>query len=220
MLRWGVRIGGALLGVLVLYLGVTFVQVWWASRQDGAQQAQAIVVLGAAQYNGSPSPVYEARLDHAAELYEQGMADVVVTTGGRLEGDQFSEANAGAAYLVEQGVPESAIRQEVDGHSSWESLAATARFLRDEGIDDVLLVSDPYHSVRLSQIAAEIGLDAHVSPTDSNQSTASELRSMVRETAAVALGRIISYRRLMNIDDAVGDVRETASAVLGFVGAG
>jgi uncharacterized SAM-binding protein YcdF (DUF218 family) len=215
MIRWGIRIVGGLLGVLVLYLAVTFVQVWWASRQDGAEPAQAIVVLGAAQYNGEPSPVYEARLDHAADLYDEGMADVIVTTGGRLEGDTTDEANVGAEYLMEQGVPESALRLEVDGRNSWESLAASARFLQDEGIDDVILVSDPYHSFRLSQIAGEIGLDAHVSPTDSSpQSTASELKSMLRETVAVSLGRIISYRRLMNLDDAVGDVRESAAGVL------
>jgi uncharacterized SAM-binding protein YcdF (DUF218 family) len=215
VIRWGVRIAGGLLGLLVLYLAVTFVQVWWASRQDGAVEAQAIVVLGAAQYNGEPSPVYEARLDHAAELYEQGMADVIVTTGGRLEGDTTDEANAGAQYLIEQGVPDSALRLEVDGRNSWESLSASARFLRDEGIDDVILVSDPYHSFRLGQIAGELGLDAHVSPTDSSpQSGGSELRAMLRETAAVSVGRIISYRRLMNVDDAVGEVRETASGVL------
>jgi uncharacterized SAM-binding protein YcdF (DUF218 family) len=215
MIRWGIRIVGGLLGVLVLYLAVTFVQVWWASRQDGAEPAQAIVVLGAAQYNGEPSPVYEARLDHAADLYDEGMADVIVTTGGRLEGDTTDEANVGAEYLMGQGVPESALRLEVDGRNSWESLAASARFLQDEGIDDVILVSDPYHSFRLSQIAGEIGLEAHVSPTDSSpQSTVSELKSMARETVAVSVGRIISYRRLMNLDDAVGDVRESASGVL------
>lgn len=217
MIRWGVRIVGALLGLLVLYLAVTFVQVWWASRQDGAVDAQAIVVLGAAQYNGQPSPVYEARLDHAADLYEEGLADVIVTTGGQQEGDDTNEANAGAAYLMAEGVPESALRLEVDGRNSWESLSASARFLGDEGIDDVILVSDPYHSFRLSQIAGELGLEAHVSPTETSpQSGASELRSMARETVAVAVGRIISYRRLMNVDDAVGEVRETSSSVLGF----
>jgi uncharacterized SAM-binding protein YcdF (DUF218 family) len=209
MIRWGVRIGLGLAGLLVLYLSVTFVQVWWASRQDGAEQAQAIIVLGAAQYNGEPSPIYRARLDHAVDLYEEGMAEVIVTTGGRLDGDEFSEANAGATYLMAQGVPESALRQEVDGRNTWESLAASARFLEDEGIDDVLLVSDPYHSFRLAQIAGEVGLEAHVSPTDTSPvSGGEELRSMLRETAAVSVGRIISYRRLMNVDDAVGEVRE------------
>lgn len=164
-LRWAVRVGLVALALVVLYVSVTFVQVWHASREDEAEAAQAIVVLGAAQYDGDPSPVYEARLDHAIDLYEAGLADVIVTTGGRQEGDRFSEANAGFTYLLANGVPEDAIRQEVDGKSSWESLAATARFLEGEGIDDVLLVSDPYHSFRLSQIAGEIGLDAHVSPT-------------------------------------------------------
>lgn len=207
-LRWALRVGLAALALLVVYVGVTFVQVWQASRQDEAESAQAIVVLGAAQYDGDPSPVYQARLDHAVDLYEAGLADVIVTTGGRQEGDRFSEANAGFTYLLANGVPEDAIRQEVDGQSSWESLAATARFLQTEGIDDVLLVSDPYHSFRLSQIAGEIGLDAHVSPTSSSPTSgAAEVRALVRETAAVSIGRIISYRRLLSLDDAVGDVR-------------
>lgn len=218
MVRWGVRIGVALLGVAVLYVGVTFVQVWMAARQDQAGDAQAIVVLGAAQYNGRPSPVYAARLDHAAELYLRGLADIVVTTGGSQVGDVTNEANAGAAYLIAQGVPEEALRLEVDGRNSWESLAASARFLRDEDVDDVILVSDPYHSLRLEQIADEIGLDARVSPTTTSpHSAASQLKAMARETAAVSVGRIIGYRRLMNLDDAVGDVRETSSAVLGLL---
>lgn len=207
-LRWAVRVGLVALALVVLYVSVTFVQVWHASREDEAEAAQAIVVLGAAQYDGDPSPVYEARLDHAIDLYEAGLADVIVTTGGRQEGDRFSEANAGFTYLLANGVPEDAIRQEVDGKSSWESLAATARFLEGEGIDDVLLVSDPYHSYRLSQIAGEIGLDAHVSPTSSSPTSGlAEVRALVRETAAVSLGRIISYRRLLSLDETVGDVR-------------
>jgi uncharacterized SAM-binding protein YcdF (DUF218 family) len=216
MIRWGIRIAAGLLAIVVLYVAFTFVQVWWASRQDDATQAQAIVVLGAAQYNGEPSPVYEARLDHAADLYEQGLADIVVTTGGSQAGDVTNEANAGAAYLMEQGVPEEALRLEVDGRNSWESLAATARFLEAEGIDDVILVSDPYHSLRLGQIAGELGFDAHVSPTDSSpESAAGQLKAMVRETAAVSVGRIIGYRRLMNLDDAVGEVRESGMGIVG-----
>ena len=144
----------------------TFVQVWQASRDDQAQEAGAIVVMGAAQYNGVPSPVFEARLDHGRELYEQGLSDVVVVTGGRQEGDEFSEAQAGALWLEEHGVPEEALRLEVQGRNSWESLAASARFLEDDGIDDVMIVSDPFHSKRLEEIASEVGLEAFVSPTD------------------------------------------------------
>jgi len=199
---WKVALGVVV--VLALYVGGTFVQVWQASRDDQAQEAGAIVVMGAAQYNGDPSPVFEARLEHGRELYEQGLSDVVVVTGGRQEGDEFSEAQAGARWLQEHGVPEAALRLEVQGRNSWESLAASARFLEEDGIDDVMIVSDPFHSKRLEEIASEVGLEAFVSPTqDSPVTGAAELRAMVRETAAVSVGRVLGYRRLMNLDDTI-----------------
>ena len=201
---WKVALGVVV--ILALYVGGTFVQVWQASRDDQAQEAGAIVVMGAAQYNGVPSPVFEARLDHGRELYEQGLSDVVVVTGGRQEGDEFSEAQAGALWLEERGVPEEALRLEVQGRNSWESLAASARFLEEDGIDDVMIVSDPFHSKRLEEIASEVGLEAFVSPTtDSPVSGGAELRAMVRETAAVSVGRVLGYRRLMNLDDTVNN---------------
>lgn len=204
--RLGWKIALGVLVVLALYVGGTFVQVWQASRDDQAQEAGAIVVMGAAQYNGVPSPVFEARLDHGRELYEQGLSDVVVVTGGRQEGDEFSEAQAGALWLEEHGVPEDALRLEVQGRNSWESLAASARFLEDDGIDDVMIVSDPFHSKRLEEIASEVGLEAFVSPTtDSPVTGGAELRAMVRETAAVSVGRVLGYRRLMNLDDTVNN---------------
>ena len=204
--RLGWKIALGVVVVLALYVGGTFIQVWQASRDDQAQAAGAIVVMGAAQYNGDPSPVFEARLDHGRELYELGLSDVVVVTGGRQEGDEFSEAQAGALWLQEHGVPEEALRLEVQGRNSWESLAASARFLEDDGIDDVMIVSDPFHSKRLEEIASEVGLEAFVSPTqDSPVTGVAELRAMARETAAVSVGRLIGYRRLMNLDDTVNN---------------
>ena len=201
--RWGriaLRGSEIALGLLVLYLGVTFVQVWLASRRDEARVAQAIIVMGAAQYNGRPSPVLAARLDHAAALYEAGLAPLIVVTGGRRPGDAFTEASASAQYLVRLGVPDAAIEREVSSTNSWESLAASARFLRREGITEVLLVSDPYHALRIEAIAGELGLDAHVSPaTDSPVDGFAEVRAMVRETVAVSIGRIIGYRRLVRL---------------------
>ncbi len=199
---WKVALGVVV--VLALYIGGTFFQVWQASRRDQAQQAGAIVVMGAAQYNGDPSPVYEARLQHGLELYEQGLSDTVVVTGGQQAGDEFSEAQAGEMWLTEHGVPESALLLEVDGRNSWESLAASARFLEEDGIEDVIIVSDPFHAKRLEEIADEVGLEAYVSPTDESPvEGAAELRAMIRETAAVSVGRFLGYRRLMNLDDTV-----------------
>jgi uncharacterized SAM-binding protein YcdF (DUF218 family) len=203
-LGWKVALGVVV--VLALYVGGTFFQVWQASRRDQAQAAGAIVVMGAAQYDGEPSPVYEARLQHAFDLYEQGLADTIVVTGGSQQGDRFNEAQAGEMWLLDQGVPEEDVLLETDGRNSWESLAASARFLREDGIEDVIVVSDPFHSKRLEEIADEIGLEAYVSPTpDSPVHGVAELRAMVRETAAVSLGRVIGYRRLMNLDDTVNN---------------
>ena len=174
----------------------TFVQVWWASRSDDARPVDAIVVLGAAQYDGRPSPVLEARLDTALRLYEEGMAPVIVTTGSNQEGDRFTEGFTGFTYLRDQGVPESDLRIVVDGTNTFEELSATANVMRDEGLgDQVLLVSDPYHALRAVEIAREVGLDAWFSPTDLDSS----FRQLIRETAGVSLGRLVGFRRVSNL---------------------
>jgi uncharacterized SAM-binding protein YcdF (DUF218 family) len=185
--------------LVVLYFGVTFVQVWNASRSDHATKAQAIVVLGAAQYNGRPSPVLAARLDHALDLYRRGIAPKIVTTGGNQPGDRFTEASTGASYLIRHGVPESAIELETQGSTSWESLAAAARFLRKEHITDVVLVSSPWHALRTEQIAGEVGLHGHSSPAPSHETIGTRLYHLSRETLAVGVGRVVGHRRLVDL---------------------
>jgi uncharacterized SAM-binding protein YcdF (DUF218 family) len=200
----------ALAGLLVVgYFAVTFTQVWAASRRDGARPAEAIVVLGAAQYDGRPSPVLQARLDHAAGLYADGVAPVIVLTGGRQPGDRFTEASASARYLRRAGIPESALRLETEGRNSWQSLAAAARFLRAESITEVVLVSSPYHSLRVEHIAAEVGLDGHASPAAGAPDRAT-FGHLLHETLAVGVGRIIGYRRLVDLDSRVGRARAGA----------
>jgi uncharacterized SAM-binding protein YcdF (DUF218 family) len=195
VLRWTLRIGTVVVALLVVYVGVTFGQVWWASRQDDVAPASAIVVMGAAQWDGRPSPVLKARLDHAVELWEQGHADHIIVTGGKQVGDRVTQGFTGYDYLREQGVPEEVIRVEVEGTDSYEELSASAVILRNEGLaPEVLVVSDPYHALRVTQIADEVGLRAWVSPTESSSS----LNSLARETLAVAAGRIVGYRRLSN----------------------
>ncbi len=189
--------------LLVLYLGVTFVQVYQSSRADGAVAADAIIVLGAAQYDGRPSPVLQDRLDHALLLYEEDLADTIVLTGGRREGDRFTEATTGYNYLRQHGVPDEALLKEVDGTSTWDSLAASARFLAQRGDTKVVLVTDGYHAKRVGAIADELGLDASVSPSRNRLSAASELRHLLRETVAVSIGRVIGYDRLFRLDDAI-----------------
>lgn len=216
-LRWALRLHLAIRVVLLvavvlgLYLAVVFVEVWVASQRDGAQPAQAIVVLGAAQYNGEPSDVYRARLDHAADLYRDGIAPTVVVTGGKAEGDRLSEATAGANYLHTRGVPDDDILRETSGRNSWESLAASARFLRDRGITEVVLVSDPFHSERIDSIADEVRLDGHVSPTRTSPIDGpEEWQRLGSETLKVAVGKLIGFRRMMSLDETV---RETGTIV-------
>jgi uncharacterized SAM-binding protein YcdF (DUF218 family) len=188
--------------VPVLYFAVTFVQVWQTGRQDEARRAQAVIVLGAAQFDGRPSAVLRARLDHAAVLYRRKIAPVVVVTGGKIEGDRFTESAASANYLHTKGVPDEAILREATGRTSWQSLAASARFLiGDRGIRDVVLVSDPFHAARVRGIASELGFQAATSPTRTSPITGmTEFRHMLTETAQVGIARIIGFRRLVRLE--------------------
>ena len=196
-----------LLGIFVLYIAVTFVQVWQAARRDGARPSDAIVVLGAAQFDGRPSAVFRARLDHAADLYDEGIAPLIVVTGGKQEGDRFTEAAAGAEYLHTRGVPDESILRETTSRSSWESLSASARFLEERGITRVVLVSDPFHALRIEAIADELGLDAVSSPTRTSPITgASEWRRFFSEALRVAAGRLFGFDRLARGRDRVGEL--------------
>jgi uncharacterized SAM-binding protein YcdF (DUF218 family) len=196
------RVLALLLVALVAYLSVTFVQVLQASRRDEARRASAIVVLGAAQYNGQPSPVLRARLDHAADLYHRGYADTVVVTGGRQPGDRFTEATASALYLGRKGVPDSAVLREVQGRSSWQSLAAAAGFLKQRNIVRVVLVSDGFHAARIKAMASELGLTASTSPTRTSPIVGmAKAPYLARETVAVAVGRVIGFRRVAELNE-------------------
>lgn len=219
MIRWTVRVAGLVVVAVITYVLVTFVQVWQTSRRDEARRAQAIVVFGAAQYNGRPSPVLRARLDHAAALFGRGYADLVVVTGGRQPGDKFTEATASADYLARHGVPDSAVLREVSGRTSWQSLAASAAFLKKRGITRVILVSDGFHALRVRAMAEELGMTGFTSP-----SRASPIRGMkklpyfVKETAAVAAGRVFGFRRVAGVDERVRHVgfRVPAPAAAGL----
>lgn len=203
LLRLGFRVALVGLAAGVLYVGVTFVQVFAASNQTHEDPAQAIIVLGAAQYDGVPSPVLQGRLDHAIELFDAGVANTLVVTGGKQDGDRFTEAAASYRYLREQGIAEERILREEQGSNTWEQLAAATRELRRRGMSSAVLVSDDYHAYRLDRIAHELGLDAQVSPVDPGLSFGGEVRAMGRETVAVAVGRVIGFRRLVNLDDQI-----------------
>jgi len=196
-LRRALLAGGLVVLVIVGYYFVSLYQVWSTGRSDQARPVDAIVVMGAAQYDGDPSPQLAARLDHVAELWPQGLAPLVVVTGGNQPGDRFTEAEASASYLAERGVPADAILQERAGHNSYQSLQGAADLLAERGLSRVLIVTDPYHSLRSRLIAEDVGLTAYVSPTPTSVVTGGEsLGRELREAAGVAVGRLVGFDRL------------------------
>ena len=153
-------------GLLLLGLwALTMVEIVLTGKRDEARPAAAIVVLGAAQYVGRPSPVLRARLDHAIALWQTGLAPRLIVTGGRGEGDTTSEAAVSRRYALRRGVPDSAIVLENAGRTTRESLQGVAAIMSGQQRRDVILVSDPFHMLRLSILARRLGLEPLTSPT-------------------------------------------------------
>jgi uncharacterized SAM-binding protein YcdF (DUF218 family) len=160
-------LGLIILAAATIYT-VALVMVLVASQQDQRRPVDAIVVLGAAQYNGRPSPVLRARLDHALSLYREGLAPRVVVTGGMGRGDTTSEATVGRHYLVTHGMPQEAVVVQSQGRSTEASMTAVADWLAKERLHRVILVSDPFHMFRLRLEARRTDLEAYTSPTESS----------------------------------------------------
>jgi uncharacterized SAM-binding protein YcdF (DUF218 family) len=185
-----------LVGALVLaalITGGTAFRVWQVARVDDRRAVDAVVVLGAAQYDGEPSSIFSWRLRHAQVLYEQGVAPLIVTTGGSAEGDEFTEAQAGRDYLIGRGVPADAIVAVGAGSDTLRSLEAVAARAEADGWSSALVVSDPWHSLRARTMARDAGLDAWSSPTRSGpavQTRETQFRYIVRETAALLFYRL------------------------------
>ncbi len=208
--RGEVRIGSALVaplrvffvvvGVILLYFFVNLAQVVHTGGSHGAEPTEAIMVLGAAQYDGRPSPQLAGRLDHAADLYQGGIAPTIVVTGGNIPGDRFTEAEASASYLIDLGVPEAAIVQVGEGNTTYDSVAAAVPVMQTLGIDEVALVTDPYHALRARLIADELGLDVDVaSVPDSVVQGGTAWRRNLEEAAGVSLGRLVGWERFSDL---------------------
>ena len=177
-----------LVGAVAL-VGWSFTIVWRAAHHDDAadvQTADAIVVLGAAQWNGAPSPVLKGRLDHALLLYQQGRSSHVILVGSNQPGDISTEAASGRAYLVSKGVPASAIIAIPIGHTSWQSLEAAASTMRARGMHSAFLVSDPWHNARIKRMFADLGMRGYASATwtSAYDTERSRFGQYVRETFA------------------------------------
>jgi uncharacterized SAM-binding protein YcdF (DUF218 family) len=188
-----VRVVGAAVLALVLLVASTAAAIWWTARQDSRPRSDAIVVLGSAQYNGVPSSIFEARLEHALRLYEAGVAPVVVTVGGKAAGDQFSEAEAGREYLAAAGVSSDSLLAVEEGGDTLESMRAVARVFGEQGWSSTVLVTDPWHAMRAERMAEDAGIDAESSPTRQGpavQTRTTQFRYILRETAAYLLYRV------------------------------
>jgi len=203
--RWTPARGAAvalagIVAMLAAYYLFTLAQVIHTGGSHGADDADAIIVMGAAQYDGRPSPQLAARLDHVATLWAEGVAPRVVVTGGNVPGDRFTEAEASARYLAERGVPESAIVEVGEGSTTHESVAAAAPVMEANGIERVALVTDPYHALRSRLIVEDAGFDVDVAATPTSVVTGwSSFERSVGEAAGVALGRIIGFERLSDL---------------------
>ena len=193
--KWVGRFGRACIaGVavgLVYYLAMV-AYTWRATKWESDVNADVAIVLGAAQYNGTPSPVLKARLDRAKELLDEGRVRLIVVTGGSAPGDTYTEAYSGLRYLIGAGVSEASLLEESDGKSTWESLAATARILRSKEMSRAILVSDKFHSLRVTRTAEELGLSVTVAPT-AFEPTAGQI---FREGAIVSCAEILGYGRM------------------------
>jgi uncharacterized SAM-binding protein YcdF (DUF218 family) len=197
---WVVRLVVALVVIFLLIFGyflVSLYQVWSTGRHDQARQVDAIVVLGAAQYDGKASPQLAARLDQVLRLWPEGYAPLVIATGGKQPGDRFTEAQTSGAYLTKRGIPQDAILLENEGSNTYESLQAVAAALERRDLHSVLIVTDPYHALRSRLIAEDVGLEAYTSPTTSSVVSGGERwKRNVQEAGGVMLGRIFGFDRL------------------------
>lgn len=185
--RWLMTLGLTLLVAAGLLTGSLVVAIYMAARSNQERQVDAIVVMGAAQFNGRPSAVLKARLDTTFRVWEHGVASVIIVTGGKMPGDQFTESEASRDYLVGLGVPIDAIVLENEGRTSRASLQRVAGIARERGIHSVLIVSDGFHLFRSKLIADRAGLEAFGTPvTDGPISpwSGTELKYVVRESAA------------------------------------
>ncbi len=186
--RWARRVIAGIVLMGAVLVGGTAFRVWQVARISDHTHADAIVVLGAAQYDGTPSSVFEARLDQAYYLFSKGVAPLVVTVGGKQVGDNYTEAASGKNYLADRGIPADRIIAVQTGSDTLQSVEAVAARLHEQGLSSAVLVSDPWHSLRTRTMARDAGLSAWTAPTRTGPSVytrESQLHGIARETGAL-----------------------------------
>ena len=185
---------------LISYVGIAAVSLTWAGTHQYKKTVDAIVVMGAAQYDGVPSPLLESRLQHALDLWKQKQAPVIAVTGGKRPGDRFTEGDTSRRWLTDRGVQVADIIVESVGQSTWESIKNLAPLLNNAEIRSVVVVSSSWHVQRAALSLEDLGFSAHSSASpDGVLSGSTEKSKLIREIAGVSLGRIIGFGTLFDI---------------------
>jgi len=181
-------IAGLIAGIAIG--GYAAYRIWDQGNRDERTRADAIVVMGAAQYDGRPSPVFAARLDHAIALYHDGVAPRLIVTGGKREGDRTTEAASARSYAIEHGVPENAILSEDASRTTLQSIRRVAALMRDKDIGSAVFVSDPSHMLRVLRMASDEGINGYGSPTRTSpleRDPVARVDAIVHELGALAV---------------------------------
>jgi uncharacterized SAM-binding protein YcdF (DUF218 family) len=204
LLRFILRVVTFAVLLILVYLVVTAVQVWMTGRRYEPRAAGAIVVMGAAQYDGVPSPDLASRLDEAEILWRQHFASTIMVTGSKERGDVYTEAQASERYLVNAGIPSRDIL-EAGGSNTWENLSEAAPALLRRGDRTVLIATDPFHEARSLAVASSVGLNPYPTPTRTSPIKGfSTIPYYAKETVGMALGRIIGFNRLDALHSSLG----------------
>jgi uncharacterized SAM-binding protein YcdF (DUF218 family) len=170
--------------------GYAAYRIWDQGNRDEQRSADAIVVMGAAQYDGRPSPLFAARLDHAIDLFHAGIATRLIVTGGKQEGDRTTEAASARAYAISHGVPDDAILAEDQSRTTLQSVRGVAALMHDERLMTAVFVSDPSHMLRVLRMASDEGIEAYGSPTRTSPLERDPVRrvdAIVHELGALAI---------------------------------
>ncbi len=195
-LKLVLRLVGLALSLCVLYLAVTFVQIWLTGQQHATNNANAIVVFGTTENDGVPSPELTARLDEALSLYNDGRAPYIAVTGGKQPGDVYTEAGVSRDFLVAHGVPASRVIVG-GGNDTWENVASVAPTLVRRHLTDVLTVTDQFHEYRAMAISSDQGLSPHPTPTTTSPiGGVSLVGYYAKETLEVSVARVVGYQHL------------------------
>jgi uncharacterized SAM-binding protein YcdF (DUF218 family) len=195
-LKLVMRIISALFTIVLLYFAITFVQIWLTGHEHSTQNAQAILVFGTTEDNGTPSPELTVRLDHALRLYRDGRAPWIAVTGGNKPGDNYTEAGVSATYLEDHGVPKSHVLKG-GGSDTWQNVSTVIGALQRHHIKTVIVVTDPFHEYRAMAISSDQGLTPYPSPVRDSPTIKHQLwRFYLKETLEVGVGRIVGYHRL------------------------